>query len=277
MKRIHAAAFAAALVAAMPVRAQQASARTDVLTLTSEDGKTAQTYKVVRTYKHPSGGTATEVRDEKTGETMTVVENAQPDDVKASFKMEPFVSAKQTEPTKAADTAKSVDPILSPKAYAAPKVQQELGVETQYTRPPVPATRRWFNWMRPAQDAKPAPMPATQGRMPAGQGEMMAVYSPDPVIRLIGSMTDDLLPSMREVSAETLVRTGKNRPEVVQAMVRSAKTDLAPSVRACCCHCLVEMKVQTPECISALKGLENDPEPQVRTAAAAARATLEQP
>jgi hypothetical protein len=271
MKQTHAAALAAALVAAIPAWGQSPPARPDVMTLTNQDGKPAHACKVLRTYKHPAGGTAYEVRDEVTGEVMTVIENAHPDDVKASLKAEPVT-----------ETPKPTDPILAPKSYSAPKVQQQFVDEpaakpaAQYSRPPVPATRRWLGWMRPVAPAKPMPTPSSQGRLP-GSGDMVAAYHPDPVIRLIGSMTDDLLPSMREVSAEALAREGNRRPEVVEAMIRSAKTDLAPSVRACCCRCLAEMQVRSPECLSALQGLEDDREQSVRTAAAAARTTLEQP
>src|SRR4051794_13775761 len=100
MKRIHAAALAAALAGVAPAGAQPpaAPARTDVMTLTGPDG-TAHTYKVLRTSRHPAGGTAYEVRDPATGEVLTVVENANPDDVKAAVKAEPAV----TESAKPAD------------------------------------------------------------------------------------------------------------------------------------------------------------------------------
>ena len=76
MKRTHAAALAAALVAAVPAWGQSPAARPDVMTLTTPDGKAAHPCKVLRTYKHPAGGTAYEVRDQVTGEVFTVVENA---------------------------------------------------------------------------------------------------------------------------------------------------------------------------------------------------------
>jgi len=79
-------------------------------------------------------------------------------------------------------------------------------------------------------------------------------------------------PSAEEHATET-----EGRQEVVEALVRSAKTDMAPSVRACCCRCLAEMQAGTPECLTALQGLEADEEQSVRTAAATARAALEQP
>src|SRR5438874_2292437 len=151
MKRIHAAALAAALTGVAPAWGQTpaAPARTDVMTLTGPDG-TAHTYKVLRTSRHPAGGTAYEVRDAATGETMTVVENASPDDVKAVAKAESTTTG----------SAKPADPILRPGLYSPPKVRQQFAdipavkpvtapaakPDTQYTRPPVPAARRWFGW-----------------------------------------------------------------------------------------------------------------------------------
>ena len=275
MKRIHAALLAAVLAGAGAASAQQPATRPDVITLTGLDGK-PHTCKVLRTYKHPAGGTACDVRDETNGEILTVVEETTPDAVRAGIKSEP-----------ATETPKTADPILQPKAFAAPKVQDQFGTEPaakmvtpiqsapQYSRPPVPATRRWFNWLRSEPAPKPAPIPTAASKMPPA--DTIALYHPDPVIRLIGCMSDDLLPSMREISAETLARTAKDRPEVIEAMIRTVQTDPAPSVRICCCRCLVEMQVRCPECVSALKALEDDREQSVRTAAAAALGLLEMP
>jgi hypothetical protein len=282
MKRITAAALAALL--AGPALAQS-PAKPDVMTITGADGK-AHACKVVRTYAHPSGGTAFEVRDTVTGETMTVIENASLDAVKVTTE-KPSTTTESLKPVEGKPIEVKIDdPILEPKQYANPKVQAEYGSTpaapppspspstSQYTKPPVPATRRWFNWMR--NDPKPAPMPVQQTGLKLPAGETMALYDQDPVIRLIGSMADDLLPSMREVSAETLARTAKDRPEVVQAIIRTAKNDPAPTVRTCCCRCLVEMKVRSPECVEVLKGLqEEDRDQGVRTAAAAALSVLE--
>jgi hypothetical protein len=270
MKRFHAAALAAVLAA--PAWAQQPSARPDTITLTGQDGR-PHACTVIRTYRDSSGATACEVRDQLNGEILTVVENAAPETVKASSQSEPVI-----EPTK------SSDPILQPKAFAGPKIQDQFGSASvvvpaqpvsQYTRPPEPATRRWFNWFRNDPAPKPLPVQTSKVMAMAPAGETIALYHPDPVIRLIGCMSDDLLPSMREVSAETLARTAKDRPEVVEAMVRTVQTDPAPSVRICCCRCLVEMQVRTPECVMALKALEDDREQSVRTAAAAALELLE--
>ncbi len=272
MKRIHAAALAAILAGVVPASAQQPPVRPDVITLTGQDGK-PHTCKVLRMYKHANGETACDVRDETNGEILTVIEDTSPDTAKAAIKSESVI-----------ETPKPVDPILQPKAHASPMDQEEYGTAPvamstqqapQYTRPPVPATRRWFNWLRNDSAPKPAPMPATTAQMPAA--ETLALYHPDPVIRLIGCMSEDLLPSMREVSAETLARTAKDRPEVVEAMIRTLQTDPAPSVRVCCCRCLVDMQVRCPECLAALKAMEDDREQTVRTAAAAALGLLERP
>ncbi|HEX4591037.1 MAG TPA: HEAT repeat domain-containing protein [Gemmataceae bacterium] len=262
MKRISAAALAAAL--AVPAWAQQPSARPDVMTLTGLDGK-PHACQVLRTYKHPGGGTAFEVRDNVTGETMTVVDQSKPDVVRAG-------DASDVLPA----PSLPIDPLLQPKDYAGPNVQMQFEEgpavvqPSKAVQPAKPAPKRWFNWFR-----KDAPAPVQQTAMKMAPSETVAAYHPDPVIRLIGSMSDDLLPSMREVSAETLARVGTDRPEVVEAMIRSAQTDLAPSVRVCCCRCLVAMQVRTPECVAALKAMEDDREQMVRTAAAAALQLLD--
>jgi hypothetical protein len=272
MKRIHAAALAAVLAGALGASAQQPPARPDVITLTGQDGK-PHACKVLRMYKHSSGGTACDVRDETNGEILTVIDDTSPNTIKAEIASAPVGVSHQP-----------VDPILQPKAYASPKMQEEYGSvpalmpiqqAQQYTRPPVPASRRWFNWLRNDPAPKPVQLPAYSANPPTTQ--TLALYHPDPVIRLIGCMSDDMLPSMREVSAETLARTAKDRPEVVEAMIRTVQSDPAPSVRVCCCRCLVEMQVRSPECVAALKALEDDREQTVRTAAAAALSLLEQP
>src|SRR5207237_1843078 len=104
-----------------------------------------------------------------------------------------------------------IDPILQPKAYAAPKVQEQFAdspVMPPATKPSPPAKRRWFNWFR---NDPPAPKPAPTARTALPPADSFAVYDPDPVVRLIGCLNDDLLPSMREVSAETLARVAKDR------------------------------------------------------------------
>jgi hypothetical protein len=261
MKRISAAALAAAL--AVPAWAQQPAARPDVMTITGPDGR-AHACQVVRTYQHPGGGTAHEVRDSVTGETMTVIDRVGPDVVKASDKSETFTESKP------------VDPILQPREYVGPKVQMEFegGLVPQPMKAvqpaKKPAPRGVLNWFR-----KDPPAPVQSSALIAPPSESIAAYHPDPVIRLISSMSDDLLPSMREVSAETLARVAKDRPEVVEAMIRSAQADPAPSVRVCCCRCLVAMQVRNAECITALKTMGEDREPVVRTAAATALEILE--
>jgi hypothetical protein len=260
MKHFHAAALAVLMAA--PAWAQQPSARPEIITLTGPDG-TAHACKVLRTYKHPSGGTACEVRDETNGEILTVIEAAGPEAAKTEAKT---VGVKESvEPS---------DPILKLKDYAGAKAQVQLAPPASpYNRPPVSLAQRMLAWLRHEPALKPVPVQMAQPKLPTS--EMLAAYHPDPVIRLIGCMSDDLLPSMREISAETLARTAMDRPDVVEAMIRTVQMDPAPSVRICCCRCLVQMQVRSPECVSALKSLEDDREESIRTAAAAALTLLE--
>jgi hypothetical protein len=250
MKRILAAAVAAAL--AIPALAQQPPATSDTMKLIGADGKT-HTYKIVRSSKAPNGGTSYEVKDTVTGEVMTVVDQAgTPDNV----------------------APKSTTTALSPTARTAPVKVLDRTVSPPATQP-TPAPRRWFNWLRNDPPAAKS-LPAQSARMSLPPDENVALYDRDPVIRLIGSLTDDALPSMREISAETLSRVGKDRPEVILALVRSAQTDPAPSVRVCCCRCLVMLQVRTPDCAAVLQAMhEGDKDDSVRTAAAAALEVLD--
>ena len=250
MKRILAAAMAAAL--AIPALAQQSPAKSDTMTLTGADGK-SHTYKIVRTSTAPNGGTSYEVKDTVSGEVMTVVdESAKPETV----------------------TAKPADSAVKPK-QPSPVKNSDRPVAPQSMQPTTPL-RRFMNLFRNDPPASKS-MPVQASRIMLPPGENLALYDRDPVIRLIGSLTDDLLPSMREISAETLTRVAGQRPEVVQALVRSAQTDPAPSVRTCCCRCLVTLQVRTPDCAAALHAMEEgDHDSGVRTAAAAALEVLDQ-
>jgi hypothetical protein len=304
MKRIHATALAAALLGAVPAWGQPAPAPAggdNVLTLT-KDGQPGQKCQVLRTYKHPSGGTAYEVKDQTTGEVLTVVENATTEQVKAVTPSEVKPPPADAKPAKAdakpaekdAKSAKAgIDPILRPKDYNGDaRVQKQLGTDgakpaakpdTQYTKPPVPAVKRWFGWMHKDTPAKPAA--PVKGRKvipqtpppPAVPVVVEAAYHPDPVFRLIASLNDDLLPSMREVAAGELTRAGRGRPEAVEALLHSAQNDPAPGVRACCVHCLGEMHVRSSECLAALATLAADHDLAVRTEAANVLAELHQP
>jgi hypothetical protein len=284
MKRLHATALAAALAAAVPAWGDpppKPAGGDQVMTLT-KDGKPHQ-YKVLKTYKHPSGGTAYDVKDEATGEVMTVVENATVEQVTATFK--PGVTEVKTR------VAGQADPTLQPKAYNGDqRPQKTLGPDpappaapaSQYTRPPVPAPKRWLGWLQ--RDAKPEARPAAtppKGQPPAPPVQptvIEAAYHPDRVIRLIGCLRDDVLPSMREVAAIELAGgAGRGRPEVIEALMYSARHDPAATVRACCARCLGEMHVQTPACLDALRSLQHDKDASVRMEAGAALANLQQP
>jgi hypothetical protein len=149
---------------------------------------------------------------------------------------------------KAAVATKAVkaDPIMQAKQYVDnKKVAEQLGsagemkpaTESAYTKAPTPAAKRW---MAKSTEAKPAAIPAMAV---AAAQPVEAVRHSDPIIRLIGCLRDDMLPSMREIAAETLARSeGHNRPEVVAALEEAAEKDPAPSVRACCTRWLTEMR-----------------------------------
>jgi HEAT repeats len=197
------------------------------------------------------------------------------------------------------------DPLLAPTKYTGdPKVQKVVPGDapkpappaSEYTKQPVPAAKRWFAYWEPepatAKPAKPAMSLAL--KMPSAKPTVvkgpvlppmpMAVpmpvviaarYHPDPVIRLIGALKDDDLPSLREVAAESLARSGRGRTEVTDALVTSAQTDPAPSVRACCCRCLAGMQVKSSDCVAALHALTADEDSTVRAEAVTALMTLE--
>ena len=96
-------------------------------------------------------------------------------------------------------------------------------VTTKYPQPPVPAAKRWFQWglestpaPKPIVKARPTPMLVPVVMPTAGPVQppvFVAATSPDPVVRLIGRLRDDLLPSMREVSADQLAHYGRGRPD----------------------------------------------------------------
>jgi hypothetical protein len=284
MKRIHATVLTAALLGGVWAWGQQppAPAENDSVMTLTKDGQPHR-YKILKTFKHPSGGTAYEVKDDATGEIMTVVENATPEQVKAVTKTE-------VKPADGAKSAKAVkaDPIMQPTEFSADtRLRKQLGpadtksadtAQTQYTRPPTPAPKRWFSWFQ--KDAKPAAPPVGKKVVPAPPARptvIEAAYHPDPVFRLIGRLHDDLLPSMREVAAGELVPACHTRPDAVAALVRAAQNDPAPTVRACCCRHLGELRVKTPECLAALQACAADAEPVVRGEASNALAELYQP
>jgi hypothetical protein len=270
MLRIHGRLALAAMVisaglsnAEPPKSLARAADNDKVMTLTGENGK-ARRCQVLRQSKHPSGGIAIEVKDLETGEVMTVIENA------------PAISAKPAEPvTKVAVT----DPILKPTDYiGSKKIQMELAGESQkiasspakYGKPPTTTAQRWFGKSPPT--AVVTSKPAVAVVSPQAQA-VEAVRHHDPVIRMIGALRDDMLPSMREVAAESLAKgDGRNRPEVIAALIEAAQRDLALSVRLCCVRCLAGMEPASPECLAALQGLASDEEEAVRNAAAEAMA-----
>lgn len=196
------------------------------------------------------------------------------------------------------------DPILSPKAYTgnsrvikefaddatpAPTTKpttKSVTVETRYVTPPVPASQRWFPFVaamkspaKPVVRSRPMavpmamPMPAAEVG-PAVPPAFVAATSPDPVVRLIGRLHDDLLPSMREISAHQLAYYGTGRSDAYEALVSVAQNDPAPSVRAACVHCLGEMRAKTPATMTMMQTMsQTDSDEGVRQAAIAVMAS----
>jgi hypothetical protein len=214
-----------------------------IMTLT-DNGKSHRC-QILRSYKTPSGDTAYEVKDLETGEIMTVIENAAA--VKAATTPAPTSKSASKKVETASATADAADPILDAKKYnGSQKVQKQLADDdkaascdgkncktcAKYTQQPNSAAARWFS-SKP-KESKPAVVAAVAVTQP-----VEAIRHPDPVIRLIGCLRDDMLPSMREVAAETLAHSdARSRPEVVVALQEAAQNDPAPSVRACCARCL---------------------------------------
>lgn len=237
MSRFHgrwslaAAILCAGLVHAEPAAPAKKQADGDkVMTIT--DGAKTLKCDVIRSYKHPEGGVAYEVKVQDTGEVMTIIEDE--------------ATAKETAAKPSVKSAKA-DPIMQPKQYiGSPRVKQQwLGesakcegkscqADAKYGKAPTPATKRWFGNKADVQRVEAVAVAQT--------GPMEAVCHPDPVIRMIGSLRDDVMPSMREVAAMSLARSdARSRPEVVAALSEAADSDPAPSVRECCARCLAEM------------------------------------
>src|SRR5437763_1640977 len=81
----------------------------------------SQPLLVVKTYKHPSGGTAYDIKDAASGEVLTVIENATPEQIKNTLKPDVVTEVKP-------EPAGKSDPILQPRAYVGdPKLQKKMG------------------------------------------------------------------------------------------------------------------------------------------------------
>jgi hypothetical protein len=224
-------------------------------------------------------------------------------DAKTAAKAETkSMSVKQASAKVSADGPKlgGDDPLLSPKGYTGnAKVIKEFSddgkspespmpagktvtVETRYVTPPVPASQRWFPFVsamklpaKPVAQARRMPM-AVPMAMPMPSAEVgpavppavMAATSPDPVVRLIGRLHDDLLPSMREISACQLAYYGRGRADAYEALVEVAQNDAAPSVRSACVRCLGEMRAKTPATMAMMQTMaQADADEGVRQAA----------
>ena len=182
---------------------------------------------------------------------------------------------------KVAKVAAPVKPTAPPPVKpAAPPSETQLA-KVSFTESPL---MQWKSAMasKPAKPPKPAmaSKPAKPPRPATAMGEPIPVviearYHPDRVVRLIGALKDDDLPSLREIAAESLAREAAQRPDVTAAMIESARMDPAPTVRACCCRCLGGMQVKSPDCVATLHMLESDPDPVVRAEATSAMSRLE--
>jgi hypothetical protein len=133
----------------------------------------------------------------------------------------------------------------------------------------------------PAED----PGPALPDKGPAARSRPVAPPPPPkedppaadapPLDPLLVTLRDHLLPSRRQVAAETLSTSDWHRhPEVVTALVQAAREDPAASVRAACVRCLGRMSANTEPVLAALQALKADPDPDVRHEAEAALAVL---
>jgi hypothetical protein len=242
MSRFHgrwslgAAILCAGLVHAEPAKSAKKPAESDkVLTITN--GSKTHKCEVLRSYKHPSGGIAYEVKVEDTGEVMTVIED---EETAKEASAAPAAKPSKLDATMRPSTP---DPIMQPKQYiGSPRVRQQLygdaaksDAEAKYGKAPTPAMKRWFRQKPEVQKVEAV----------AVAQPMEAVLHADPVIRLIGSLRDEVMPSMREVAAMSLAQsTARSRPEVLAALAEAAERDPAPSVRECCARCLTEMGVR---------------------------------
>lgn len=252
-----------------------------IIMLTGSNGK-AHKCQVLRTYKHPSGGMAMEVKDLETGETMTVVDNSGTSTAATTT----TTSAKTTTTTKSAtpttaqlaattsmmpkSKAGDSDPIMQPKELASGKALKQLNGDTA----------------KPAKTDKKSEMSASaaskrsSGKSAEAKAQssgpaiaiatvppMEASRHPDPVIRLIGCLRDDMMPSMREIAAESLAQSsGRTRSEVIAALAEAAEKDPAPTVRACCVRCLTAISTSSPECMAALLKIKADSDSMIRPA-----------
>lgn len=252
-----------------------------IIMLTGSNGK-AHKCQILRTYKHPSGGMAMEVKDLETGETMTVVDNSGT----PTAGMTTTTSAKTTTATKAEtpttaqlaattttmpkSKAGDSDPIMQPKEVASTKAQKQLTGETgkpakadkKSETSASAGSKRWGGKPAEVKVASSGPAIAIAAVPP-----MEASQHPDPVIRLIGCLRDDMMPSMREIAAESLAQSqGRARPEVIAALAEAAEKDPAPTVRACCVRCLTTMSASSPECMAALHKVKAGSDSMIRTA-----------
>jgi hypothetical protein len=74
-------------------------------------------------------------------------------------------------------------------------------------------------------------------------------------------------PSVRELSVHRLVNQGQVTMPVAEALLRGAQGDATPGVRAACLRGLMKLQVTGPALVAAVRQLEMDRDPRVRSAA----------
>jgi hypothetical protein len=86
-----------------------------------------------------------------------------------------------------------------------------------------------------------------------------------PTAGLISTLRESMLPSEREMAADTLAQVDwKSEPHVVKTLVDVAGKDPAPVVRASCVRALGKMKANTLPVVQAVQALKSDSDARVR-------------
>jgi hypothetical protein len=124
-------------------------------------------------------------------------------------------------------------------ADPAGRVTAVTAVENGRTQPSV----------RPAVASTPAP----GGEMTTSQLLILLRESP--------------YPSVRELSVQRLVAQGQVTMPVAEALLKAALGDATPGVRAACLRGLMKLQVTGPALASAVRQLQSDRDPRVRSAA----------
>jgi hypothetical protein len=119
-----------------------------------------------------------------------------------------------------------------------------------------------------------------QGTMSSGALASMPISRPAVEVsadcqHLVATLHNSLMPSEREVAAESLGNAeGCSNPAVMAELLRSAREDPAPAVRCACVRCLVKTNAGGGMAVATLQALKNDADPQVRATAQEALVTM---